>query len=84
MAMMYPFHVALPPLKWAEHLWTQEITPPKESFITTICEHRQAQWDSQDLLTHLQDSVALLTKEDQRPATVAPESPVTPANAQNS
>uniref|UniRef100_A0A1I7TWM3 Mediator of RNA polymerase II transcription subunit 7 n=2 Tax=Caenorhabditis tropicalis TaxID=1561998 RepID=A0A1I7TWM3_9PELO len=81
MAMMYPFHVAQPPLNWSEHLWVQEVSPPKESFITTICEHRQAQMDSQDLLTHLQDSVAILQKEDQRVA--APATPTATANAQN-
>ncbi|EFO98022.1 hypothetical protein GCK72_008526 [Caenorhabditis remanei] len=81
MAMMYPFHVAQPPLNWSEHLWVSEVSPAKESFITTICEHRQAQWDNQDLLTHLQDSVAILQKEDQR---VAPaQIPPVPANAQN-
>lgn len=77
--MMYPFHVAQPPLNWSEHLWVQEVSPPKESLITTVCEHRQAQWDNQDLLTHLQDSVAILQKEDQRAA----PSDTPPTNAQN-
>uniref|UniRef100_A0A8R1EGS0 Uncharacterized protein n=2 Tax=Caenorhabditis japonica TaxID=281687 RepID=A0A8R1EGS0_CAEJA len=85
MAMMYPFHVAQPPLNWSEHLWVADVSPAKESFITTICEHRQAQWDNQDLLRHLQESVAVLIRDDQRQLNGQqnPTQHPPPANPQN-
>ncbi|CAD6188622.1 unnamed protein product [Caenorhabditis auriculariae] len=65
MALMFPCHIPKAPVKWNEHLWSVEVTPTVETFLTTVFEHRRdAQFNSEQH-RHLTEMIVKMPNEEE-------------------